>query len=497
MRINFFFRQLIFVFLLGSALFLTAGAVAAETTEPGGVSFSLENVEAFSDRTVFQISLQFSRPDLALAGSWHAELMDEKGLPYPVIDITPSELNTGEAKIFQTSSFVGTEALTLSVSAFPYPDSFPILEEFPPDYAGFLFDPGQDPQPGDVWELDESLPAGPFTLRVVGARMPAENTLVFEIEPVGTVTDVMLFTTDPNLAGARGGPAYHGENITSEVTFHNIPEEPFPVSVSRVYYGVENPPALSWQPPAATEVTGPILETTPMIFPFSETQPTRTPASDIPYQAEVRELAQKFEDPLRQGPGWIHVVTERHTDPSAGQSYPPEFIRSEYWYETDDTGLILNEVSMDYGKDDHLLQRSATKGGYTVNYTAGGSGFFGGFQRSFSLDTLSRELADAQSSDGTVLREEVTCADGGFCLLFTLLHDALIGIDGQTVFSERGIRIWLDRQSGQQTKWQTFERTLDGSEKVTETTNMILVEKSAQPPQEILELLERIILPPG
>ncbi len=494
MRINIFLRQVILVLMLGFVLFPELGAAAAETIEPGTVSFSLENVEAYSDRTIFQISLQFDRETLWLgSGPWHAQLTDEAGLPYPVIDITPAEMNGMNTKIFRTSSFSGTEALTLSVGIFPYAEgTFSILEEFPMDYAGFLFDPGPDPQVGDVWELDEPLPAGPFMLHVVGASMTAADTLVFEIESMENVTEVMLFNTTPNLAGSSGGPAYHGENIMSEMTFHDIPKEPFTISALRVYYTVAAPAPLAWQPPAATERIAPTLEPTPTIPPYWEPQPTNTPDPDNPYQVEVRELTQKFEAPLRQGAGWIHVVTERQADLSASQNYPPEFIRSEHWYETDDSGLILNEVSMDYDKDDRLLQRSATKGDYTVNYTTGDSGFFGGSKRPFSLDMLSRALADAPAMEGTVSREEVTCEDGGSCLLFTLLYEDIIGMEGNIAFPARGFRVWVDQESGQQFKAQQFNRLPDGGEQMTDTMETVLVEKLPEPPQEILTILERI-----
>jgi hypothetical protein len=55
--------------------------------------------------------------------------------------------------------------------------------------------------------------------------------------------------------------------------------------------------------------------------------------------------------------------------------------------------------------------------------------------------------------------------------------------------------VWIDLQTGQQVKRQSFWRLLDGSEKITSTQNTVLVEKLDAPPQEILDILGRVIVP--
>ena len=50
-------------------------------------------------------------------------------------------------------------------------------------------------------------------------------------------------------------------------------------------------------------------------------------------------------------------------------------------------------------------------------------------------------------------------------------------------------------QSGQQVKWQSFWRLEDGSEKITSTQSTVWVEKLASAPQEILDILGKVIRP--
>ena len=92
--------------------------------------------------------------------------------------------------------FRGDEQLTVSLVTFPDGEALPVIEDFPVDQPGFSFDPGPTPQIGQSWTLNETVNVGSFKLHVVGAKLTAESVnLVFEFEPAGNVTGVMLYTS--------------------------------------------------------------------------------------------------------------------------------------------------------------------------------------------------------------------------------------------------------------------------------------------------------------
>ena len=62
-------------------------------------------------------------------------------------------------------------------------------------------------------------------------------------------------------------------------------------------------------------------------------------------------------------------------------------------------------------------------------------------------------------------------------------------------FSGGGRRIWINLQTGQQIKIQSFWGLQDGSERIDYTYKPVLVKKVNAPPQEILDILAKVIVP--
>ena len=470
--------------------------VQLQSKSKNGVSLVLDNVAPASDKTIFQVSLRYDRPNTWVGGPWNIRLSDQAGRAYPLKDITPDTMDMGKTRIFQTSPFTGTEQLTLSLVVFPDPNVLPMFEDFSAEGLGFTFDPGNDPKASQTWELNEIIKVGQFTLHVVRAKLTAEPSLIFEFAPGENVTGAMLYTADPLLRGSTGGAPVQGENFTAGMTFEKIPTHPFKVVISSVYYTVTGPWQLQWQPPAAP--TAAAITPTP---PLSATQiPFATPTlvNSDPVVLEVQQLAQKFDAPFQQGPGWVHVVNETISNPQAGQMYPPPYFRSELWYEIDTKGYVTRNVWLDYNDAGTLIQQAASVGDYSINFTSGDSGFNPGGRYRVSLDFLTQDISHAAQNNARVLREETTCDNGRACLLITRLDsfDKPVQNAGEPqAFSGSGRRVWIDLQSGQQVKWQSFWRLVDGSEKIVSTKNTVLVEKLASPPQEILDILGKVIRP--
>jgi hypothetical protein len=463
-----------------------------------GVRMVLEYIAVDSRKTVFQVSLRYDRPDTwQLAGPWSVTLSDEAGVPYPLDDITPDMLTSGNTHIYQTVPFTGNEELLLKLVTFPPSDTLPMFVDLSGDSPGFTFDPGVDPQTGQRWELNQKISAAGFDLKVVSATLTSEPALVFEVEPGVSVTGVMFRSSDPLMAGATGGVPVTNGNVTSSLTLTQIPKHPIEVHLMRIYYEAKGSWQIHWQPPAAPTPVADVI--TPTVAPTLSPLPTPTMAtSDDPVLQEVQQLAQKFDAPLQQGAGWVHAVEETLTNPSPGQMFPPPYLKSEDWSEVDAEGYVLQSVHRDYNDSGQIIQQAATVGNYFVNFTSGNSGLNNGISYRLSLDKLSHNLSNAEKYGTSVLREESTCDNGRPCLVITGWENfpGPVQNPGETqAFLGAGQRTWVDLETGQQIKYQSFWLLADGGEAVTSTTSSLLVEKVDSPPQEILSLLSRVRLP--
>ena len=475
------------------------GSTPPQSEDRNGLKLVLENVAPASDKTVFQVSLQFGHPNTSMGGPWSITLSDAAGRVYPLQDITPDSMTSGHTFIYQTLPFSGNEHLTLSLVADPGGDTLPVIEDFSADNAGFRFDPGPNPQIGQSWDLNETVSVGGYKLHVVRATMTAEPGLVFEFEPAGDVTGVMLYTTDPLLQASAGSPPVQDKNFTAGLIFKSIPAQPFDVRITQVYYTVAGPWTIQWQPPAAP--TPGAASPTPTEAPTSAPVTTPTPVSSDPIVLEVQALARKFDAPFQKGPGWVQVVTENITNPQAGQTYPPPYLKTELWYEIDADGYITRLLSTDRDKNGQILQQAATVGNYSINFTYGSSGFNDGKRYRVSLDNLafSLRLAAQDTQDITqVLREQSTCENGNPCLLITVraYFPAPHQNPGETQAYYGSVkRVWIDAQTGQQVKTETSWLLKDDKETVTSTNRVLAVEKVAAPPQEILNVLAKVVVP--
>ncbi|MCL4271976.1 MAG: hypothetical protein KJZ72_20625, partial [Anaerolineales bacterium] len=97
-----------------------------------------------------------------------------------------------------------------------------------------------------------------------------------------------------------------------------------------------------------------------------------------------------------------------------------------------------------------------------------------------------------------VLREETKCEDGSPCLLITLLDSFTQPIQNPgeaQAFGGSGNRTWINLQSGQQVKFESFYVLADGQERVDSTQRTLLVEKVASPPQEVLDIFAKVVAP--
>lgn len=477
------------------------GSNQLQSETQDGLRLVLEHVAADHGKTVFQVSLRYDQPNTWIGAPWNVTLSDEDGALYPLTDVTPDTMTSGDIHVYQTVPFSGSEQLVLTLVTFPPSDSIPMFIDLSADSPSFDFDLGADAQVGQTWNLNQLLSYGDFNLKVIRATLDNGPRLVFEIEPGPSVTGAMFYTPDPLVTGSSGGVPVKSGNVTAGMTFSAIPQHPIEVRLMRIYCQKRGSWKIRWQPPAAPAAA--TNAPTQTVAPPLVHLPTPTLAISNPTLLEVQQLAKKFDSPFQQGPGWVHIVAESRTkletitEPRAGQTFPPPYIKTEQWIEVDQDGYITRSVWLDYDDAGTMIQQTATVGNYSVNFTMGFSGFNEGTASRFSMDMLSRDLSGAIQRGSRLLREELTCEGGKSCLLISMFDNLEQSVTnpGETqAFSGSGRRVWIDLETGQQVKSQSFWLLEDGSEKITSTTSYLLVEKVDSAPQGILDVLKRVIV---
>jgi hypothetical protein len=111
---------------------------------------------------------------------------------------------------------------------------------------------------------------------------------------------------------------------------------------------------------------------------------------------------------------------------------------------------------------------------------------------------LTHDLRLASQYGTQITRGEIVCDNGKPCILIALLDslDPPVQNPGQVIpYDGSGRRVWIDEETGEQVKTQAFWQLQDGAEFVESTSNVMLVEKVDSPPQEILDILDKVVVP--
>jgi hypothetical protein len=212
----------------------------------------------------------------------------------------------------------------------------------------------------------------------------------------------------------------------------------------------------------------------------------------------MQTLLQKFDTPLQQGPAWIHIVSEATSRVTLGQVFPPAYVHTEQWFEIDAGGYVVRAVLTDRDENAQIIQQSASVGNYAINFTTGDGGVNDVHPHRISTDELVQYLNQPASSNGTTTRQEFPCDDGRACIVVTMQESfpqPITNPGDDQAFWGAGRQVWVDSQTSQQVKVQSFWLLEDGSKLVSFTKNNLLVEKVASPPQEILDILAKVVVP--
>ena len=111
-----------------------------------GLHLSLDHVAPGSDRTIFQVSVQFDDPGAMIIGQWTVTLMDQEGRIYPLTEITPGDIDRGKTALYQTIPFTGNEELMITLQSVPIVEQkINVMRDYSANPGKFIFDPGDDP----------------------------------------------------------------------------------------------------------------------------------------------------------------------------------------------------------------------------------------------------------------------------------------------------------------------------------------------------------------
>ncbi len=441
----------------------------------GGVILRLDDVQISKDRTVIQVSLRFNTPDVSLAGDWNLTMTDSNGNIYPLINITPPDMDASVTRVYQTVPVQAGERLILDLSSFPKIGQLPLLMDFPATPGQFTFDPTAL-QVGESISLDEMVDmVNGYALHLTGAQKISPTELLFEFDADGYLNGAML--SSATATDSSSGVVESGK-FTASLSFAEMPNQPFEVNVTRIYYNSFGPWFLDFHVMESMFTDLPaITSTTP---PAEVVEQTFT--SQDPLFLEVQSLSKIFNESIVQESGWVHLNTSISTETmQEGQIYPPSYYQEEQWIEIDSEGWVTRSHTTQTDRARNILQQSISVGTHHLNLTISEAMEIPVYR--LSLDWILADLDYALNNGQAVLREETTCEDGAPCLLVSMS-------DGATVR-----RVWINVDTGQQIKIQTSQQMSDGTEKILYTQNFLTVKRTDSPPQDVLEMFSKVLFP--
>jgi hypothetical protein len=228
-----------------------------------GVSLALDRAVQMDDGYVLYATLHWENTVLSSVDrndTSTMHLLDANGqevpFTYDLDALSAMDWQPGQTSFaIRTAPIEAAGPITLAL------DSIVVTVAVPVD-TSFTFDPGSDPHPRQVWELNKDFNVGyGHSVRVLRAtypkppleNLPLQPGLSFEIESPTGVTQAMLFDKDHPLAGGGGG----GDSFTGIFSAGfsyagGFPEGSITVNIESIGFNLPGHWEASWTPPATT-----------------------------------------------------------------------------------------------------------------------------------------------------------------------------------------------------------------------------------------------------
>lgn len=269
-----------------TAAAVTPAPEAANTPIPG-IQLQVEKMVELDSGFIFEGSVSWDLADSILPGfsAYALEVRDDNGQPVPIEDVNASQTGNPEQKRLVWSVQTNSKAF-----ASPLIFTLPEIEVSKSASTSFDLNLGENPQPGQVWEIHRDIVIDGHSVRILTAsfdtRMDGTHWLTIEAQAdPSQLTDLALLDPDNHSARLGGGGGSDGSGkIIQEFSYDYLPTGVRHIQITRISYKVKGP----WEarveipssaaPAATTPVTAEACMTTDRWLQLEKEEPAGLPA---------------------------------------------------------------------------------------------------------------------------------------------------------------------------------------------------------------------------
>jgi len=382
--------------------------------------------------------------------------------------------------------------LSISVASADDPAGAPILR----------VDVGQTAHPGQEWRIDRTIQAGGFDLRFTQARLKPgqDGSVILEVDaqPQPGVTALNLFPAEGSSTYEAGYDKTRGV-LVSRITLPALPGKPLDLYISEILYKVNGPWEITWQP----EKISPSAQPAPAPAPTRMAAPFPTLVPNAPVLSDLQTLLKRAGYPA--GPGWVHQVWERELAEPVGVldmgdlPEQPLHTRVDAWYRLDENGYVRTTLYINKTLNGKFLSADIDNGVYHFRLPEG----WGGIGQDIYLAKPSYDMNlistfNGYVSEGGAVHQESAVVSGIACRLFeaTRAYDSPQFSWGEPApVRAVSYSACIDPVNGKIVQIQNKMIYTDGTSRMRDTTRFLTLEQVAVLPEEVNQILEKVIMP--
>jgi hypothetical protein len=466
-----------------------------------GITLRLLKTSQDPAQTAFQLGMEWEEQNRMVHHTAPITLQDNQGRYYILSGGPDSGKYSSENPNFSTLSSLVTVPLNGS-SPMTFRLDWVIMSAA--GQTSLQFNPGKDAKPDQEWVLDEKINVGGFDLHFTKARLKKDAdgwiTFEFDIEAPDGVVGINLFSNSESFSDESGYDKGRGL-LVSRVTLPELPVQPVTFNISEVLYKVKGPWEITWQP---DRINFSVISTiTPAPIRMAEPTPTLVP--DAPLLSELQILLERADADNPQGPGWVHQVMEINLAESTGVldtgdlPEQPLHSRVEAWYRLDENGYVRTTIYIRKTLDGDFLSADINNEMYHFSIPEGRGGIGEDIyltKPSYDLNLLS--TLNGYLMEGGTIRQENIVINGISCRSY----EATLPYDPPQVFTGEADPVHamiysacIDPVNGKVIQAQNQLEYADGTSLIKGTTRFLSLTKVDILPDEVRQLLEKIIMP--
>ena len=264
---------------------------ASTSLSPDGISLTFDRAVQMDDGYLIYVTLHwentsFNSVDMSDITTFH--MLDANGEEISYT-LDHDAMNSFTWQSGQTVFALRTASIPVAGPVTLVIDSA-VVTVVVPTKASFTFDPGPDPQPGQVWEINQDLDVGyGHSLHVLRATypkpplesLPQQAGFSFEMESATGISNATLFDFGHQRAGGGGGgPGSFSTIFSFGFSYAGVmPEGPITVNVESITINLPGPWKAAWTPPEPQPQTMPTSQSSACITRESWQQALQAHAS--------------------------------------------------------------------------------------------------------------------------------------------------------------------------------------------------------------------------